>query len=69
MRNDPKDTVVDMSKLMQSQSQSQTPLQISIPIISDSSRAALLTVCNENGGLVGNEHFTYNGETKHGKHD
>ena len=51
------------------QSQSQTPLQISIPTISDSSRAALLTVCNENGGLVGNEHFTYNGETKHGKHD
>lgn len=67
MSNDPKDTVVDMSKLMQSQSQ--TPLQISIPTISDSSRAALLTVCNENGGLVGNEHFTYNGETKHGKHD
>ena len=67
MSNDPKDTVVDMSKLMQSQSQ--TPLQTSIPTISDSSRAALLTVCNENGGLVGNEHFTYNGETKHGKHD
>lgn len=67
MSNDPKDTVVDMSKLMQSQSQ--TPLQTSIPTISDSSRAALLTVCNENGGLVGNEHFTYNGEAKHGKHD
>lgn len=67
MSNDPKDTVVDISKLMQGQSQ--TPLQTSIPTISDSSRAALLTVCNENGGLVGNEHFTYNGETKHGKHD
>ncbi len=67
MSNDPKDTVVDVSKLMQSQSQ--TPLQTSIPTIPDSSRAALLTVCNENGGLVGNENFTYNGETKHGKHD
>jgi predicted AlkP superfamily phosphohydrolase/phosphomutase len=65
--NDPKDAVVDLSKLMNSQSQA--PLQTSIPTISDSSRATLLTVCNENGNLVGNEYFTYNGETKHEKHD
>lgn len=67
MSNDPKDTVVDMSKLMQSQSQ--TPLQLSIPTISDSSRTALHTVCNENVRLVGNALFTYNDETKHEKHD
>lgn len=61
MSNDPKDTVVDLSKLMQGQSQ--TSIQTPMPTISDSSIAAMLTSCNEGTilGLVGNEHFTYNG--------
>ena len=56
MSNDPRDTVVDLSKLMQGQSQ--TSVQTPIPTISDSSIAAMLTSCNEGAelGLVGNEH-------------
>lgn len=67
MSNDPKDAVVDLSKLMQSQSQ--TPQQTSIPTISNRSRAEMLTSCNESGDLVGKEHFTYNGDAKHEKYD
>lgn len=60
MSNDPKDAVVDVSKLMQSQSQ--TPLQPSISTSSDSSRhTPLITVCNESS--------TDYSETKHGKRD
>ena len=53
MSNDPKDTVVDLSKLMQGQSQ--TPIQTFMPNISASSIAAMITGCNESAiGLVGN---------------
>lgn len=69
MSNDPKDIVVDVSKLMQGQSQPlvQTPTA-SIP---DSSIATMLTSCNEGAGLglVGNEHFTYNGGSDQAKDD
>lgn len=69
MSNDPRDTVVDLSKLMQGQSQ--TSVQTPIPTISDSSIAAMLTSCNEGAelGLVGNEHFTYNGGSNQVKDD
>ena len=58
MSNDPKDTVVDLSKLMRSQSQAP------VPTIPRSSISAMLTSCNEGAELIGNEYFTYNGENK-----
>lgn len=69
MSNDPKNTVVDLSKLMQGQSQ--TPVPTPMPTISDSSIAAMLTSCTEGAelGLVGNEHFTYNGGNNQVKDD
>ena len=67
MSNDPKDTVVDLAKLMQGQSQ--TPVQTPIPTISPSSISAMLTSCNESAELVGHEHFTYNGTSNQVKDD
>lgn len=67
MSNDPKDTVVDLAKLMQGQSQ--TPVQTPIPTISPSSISAMLTSCNEGAELVGHEHFTYNGKGDQVKND
>lgn len=61
MSNDPKDTVVDLSKLMQSQSQQ--PVQTPMMTIPASSIATMLTSCNEGFELVGNEHFTYRDDT------
>lgn len=66
MSNDPKDTVVDLSKLVRSQSQA--PVKTPVPtIIPRSSRSAMLTSCNEGAELIGNEYFTYNGENKDSK--
>ena len=67
MSNDPKDTVVDLSKLVRSQSQA--PVKAPIPTIPRSSISAMLTSCNEGAELIGNEYFTYNGENKDSKND
>ena len=53
MSNDPKDTVVDLSKLMQGQQPVSTPAPPQAPV--------MLTTCNEGANLVGIELSTQNG--------
>lgn len=67
MCNDPKDIAVDLSKLMQSHSQ--PPVQTPMPTIPANSIEAMLTSCNEEVDLVGNDHSTYNGGTDEAKDD
>ncbi len=52
MNNDPKDTVVDMTKLMRSQLQSS--VKAPIPIIPKDSISKMLTTCNESAESAGN---------------
>lgn len=67
MSNDPKDTTIDLSKLVRRQSQA--PVKAPIPTIPRSSISATLTSCKEGARLIGNENFTYNGENKDSKND
>ena len=67
MSNDPRDIVVDLSKLMQGQSQ--TPVQIPIPAISPDSISAMISSCNESAELVGHEQFTRNGKSNQAEDD
>lgn len=56
MSNDPKDAVVDLSKLMRSQTPTPTPT----PIIPVSTTSNMITNCNEGAGMIGHELSTLN---------
>lgn len=65
MSNDPKDTVVDLSKLMRGQSSANKSTLF--PPTNETS--TMVTSCNEGVNLIGNEIFTYNGNTQKRKPD
>jgi len=60
MNNDPKETVVDLSKLMVGQG-GQTSVNNSIPTTPVSATPSMITSCNEGANLIGHEIFTHNG--------
>lgn len=67
MSNDPKDAVVDLLKLMQSNRQTQgTKI---IPIIQNNPKANMIKKCNESASLRGKENFTYNDNNNQTKND
>lgn len=59
MSNDPKDTVVDLSKLVKTP----TPLKTSSNT-NNANTSTLLTTCNESADLIGHENFTLNESKK-----
>lgn len=64
MSNDPKDTVVDLSKLVRTSAS--TPLKT--PSNTNKMNAStLLTTCNESADLIGHENFTLKESKKTGK--
>lgn len=60
MSNDPKDTMVDLSKLMVGQG-GQTSVNISVQTTPVSATPSMITSCNEGANLIGHENFTHNG--------
>lgn len=58
MSNDPKDAVVDLSKLMRSQAPTSTPT--SIPTIPVGATNSMITNCNEGTNMIGHELSTLN---------
>lgn len=65
MSNDPKDAVVDLAKLMRSQ----TPTPPSTPIIPVSTTSNMITSCNESANMIGHENFSQNDDTQKKKND
>lgn len=72
MSNDPKDAVVDLSKLVRNQTPAPTPT----PVVPTGSTANMITSCNEgvnmighelstlNEQMIGHENFSRDGDTK-----
>ena len=58
MSNDPKDAVVDLSKLVKSP----TPTPTKISSNNKASISTLLTTLNESADMIGHENFTKNDE-------
>lgn len=63
MSNAPKNTVVDLSKLMVGQG-GQTSVNISIPTTPASTTPSMITSCNEGANLIGHEIFIHNGNNE-----
>lgn len=62
MSNDPKDAVVDLGKLMRSQSATSTPT--SIPVIPVDATNSMITSCNEETNMIGHENFNCDDSTE-----
>lgn len=60
MSNDPKDAVVDLSKLVRSQIPASEPT----PVVSTGTPANMITSCTECVGMIGHETFNFDGEAK-----
>ena len=54
MSNDPKDAVVDLSKLVRSQ----TPAPEPTPVVPNGTTANMITSCNEGVNMIGHENFS-----------
>ena len=60
MSNDPKDAVVDMTKLVRSQ----TPAPEPTPVVPNGTTANMITSCNEGVNMIGHENFSLDDDTK-----
>lgn len=60
MSNDPKDAVVDLSKLVRNQTSVPAPT----PVVPTDSTVSMITSCNEDVNMIGYEYFSRDGDTK-----
>lgn len=66
MSNDPKDAVVDVSKLTKGHTNPASGGN-SASTTHGSNNSSLITPCNESANLIGNEHFSQNSNIKEKK--